>query len=403
MTAKVSMYLLCVMLAILPAIVVTGQSTSTPPPMEMFVWDISTVDEAGLGSSLVIDAENASHISYAAPDSPTPTVKLAQQANGAWQVKSTPSLAGSEASLGAVTRLALDAQGAHHIAYISYNQFSQRLYYVTDQQNPDWQTPVVLDGANFPSPSSVALAVDAANRPHVTYCAQEPNTLQQQLRYAHFDGSQWVNAPIGNEQCWYASALAFDSQDVLHVAFYSTTQDGAGGVLKHGKLLNGAWTIEVVYDSADAGRRLSLALGSDDSAHILYTHGPANQAAKQIDAAPSLNYAYQVAGQWQIQTVGAAQSVGATGELALALDSADQPFFVYAAQNPAALIFAWRDGGAWRSSGVEQEAVSLQGLALQVNSDGNPHVAYSLDKLQKYAVGRRVTLPTMLHLPLASR
>ncbi|MBE2240370.1 MAG: hypothetical protein IAE81_21465 [Caldilineaceae bacterium] len=361
------------------------------------------VDETGLGSALVIDAENASHISYAAPDSPTPTIRLAQQANGAWQVKSAPSLAGSEPSLGAVTRLALDAQGAHHIAYISYNQFSQRLYYVTDQQNLDWQTPVVLDSVNFPSPSSVALAVDAANRPHVTYCAQEPSTLQRQLRYTHFDGSQWINTQIANEECWYASALAFDNQGILHTAFYSMAQDGASGVLKHGKLLNGAWAIDIVDDSADAGRRLSLALGSDDLAHILYTHTPASQAAKKIDVAPSIKYAHQVAGQWQVQATGVAQSDGGTGEMALALDSADQPSFVYAAQNPAALVFAWRDRDAWRLSGIEQEAALLQGLALQIDSGGSPRVAYSLDKVQKYAVGRRVTLPAMLHFPLASR
>jgi hypothetical protein len=367
--------LLCaVMLVLSPATAIAQAPAQTGPGVVSYAWTSEAVDVAVAGSALAVDGAGAVRISY----TPSAFVKLAKQASGAWWTTVTP----GPVAIGATTSLAIDALGANHIAYISYNMFSQSLHYVTDQNALGWQTPVVLDGSGLPSANSAAIAVDASNRPH-----------------AYYDGAHWVNQQISGERCWYATALAFDSHGDLHVAFYSNPV-GASNTLRYGTLHGGLWTVEDVDTIPGSGRHVSLVIGSDDTPHIVYS-----QQRAPLNNSLAIKYAHKTGGNWQIELAGGARTSSAGGGVSLALDSSNHPYFAFVSMFPVGIGFAWQEGGAWRTAIAEHGGVSYSLLAqsLNIDSAGAPRMAFVVDQQLKYMTGTKVTLAAQAFLPAVSK
>lgn len=388
MKTRIALCVFCTLLAAFPGRPVAGESP-TGIPTETYAFTIErAAASAKEGVALAVDSNGASRISF--PGSAT--IKMAEQLNGAWWA--ADSLAPNK--LSSVTALVLDAQGADHIAYVTSNFLQQYLYYVTDQGGAGWQQPVLLDSPS-PSPASVAIAVDAANHPHITYCTLEANSSKTQLRYAYFDGADWQNQQINSEVCWLATALAFDSQGVLHIAFYSPTGTDRGKV-RAGVLTKGTWQLGDVDAPGDAGAKLSLAMGTDDTPHILYSRGVAGHNGLQ-----TIYYAHQVAGVWRTEQAGSARTLRLTGGLALALDSSNHPYYAYLNSSPVSLVFAWRTDADWQYSSIATKVYGLGRRSLQIDSTGAPRIAYVKNAALEYATGRHVLLDSHEFLPSVAR
>ncbi|OAQ19816.1 PKD domain-containing protein [Thermosulfurimonas dismutans] len=156
-------------------------------------------------------------------------------------------------------------------------------------------------------------------------------------------------------------SLVSDSEGRLHVAYV------VNGTLRHAWWEGSAWQKEDVGQGVDVQGYISLAVDSQGGLHLVYT-----------DTSGNLKYAYRAASGWQTQVV---DGNGSSAYPSLVLDDSDRPHLVYYRTSERAILYAFREGGEWRTqtvaNGTEIRAEhSLLSLALDAN--GTPGVVYSV-------------------------
>lgn len=247
------------------------------------------------------------------------------------------------------TAIALDSGGRPHVAYADAT--TGNLMYAR-WSGTVWQVETVKTKTTVPVGPWVTIALDSANRPHLSYTGGA-------LFYSRWTGTNWVHQTVdtqgGGDIFTTCAALALDRADRPHIA-YHYTQHG----LRYARWTGSSWNKQTVDAKAFASY-CDLAIDGSDRAHIGY----------YVSDERILRYAYWNGSSWDIATVDAE---GASP--GIALTAAGAPGLVYSYGYSATLKLAQRTGGAWSPQVLAFDAVPGNTPALAFDHAGRPQVAY---------------------------
>ena len=282
---------------------------------------------------------------------PAPAPEASSLGAGIWQTETVDD-GGDLGAVGAYASLALGVEDRPHISYYDETHSSLR---VAREDGAGWQI-ASLD-SDYVSACQTSIALDAAGRPHVSYCGMDGDGAAR-LQYARFDGAAWLTATVSAEAASYTS-LALDTTGRPHIGFL------ASGQVRYAVKRGDTWPVGTVV-TAGAAESLSLALDSNGGPHISY-----------YDAAGGcLRYAYLDGTVWTPapEPVECGASAGAGRYNSLALDAADSPRIAYEADGQ--LRYARYDGSDWQTGPVDEGANAGWFASLSLDADGAPHIGY---------------------------
>jgi hypothetical protein len=331
-------------------------------------WQRAVVDDApavGASAALALTTADAARIAYY--DAFNRDLKLAQWTPAGW-VRQVVDATGDA---GASVALALDHAGAPHLAYYRQNDDGTgKALRHARWTGAQWELATVAEVTS--TVRFIALALDGADRPHISYYDE----WDQDLRYARWTGSAWEVFTVDSEgDLGAGSSLALDAGGQPHISYYD--YDSVRGALRYATwdgVAGHAWAIHVADDDADdVGGYTSLALDRAGRPVISYrdfTNGDLKLARWPAAAGDG---DVQAAG-WLTETVDAAGDVGAY--TSLALDGTDQPRIVYFDLTNNALRYAAWQGGAWQLSELDRAGRVGDYTALAFDAAGAPHISY---------------------------
>lgn len=191
-------------------------------------FTLETVDSAstvGRFNSLAIDSQGRPHIAYY--DGNLGALRYAVKTGTTW----VPAIVDWTTTVGYNPSLALNASDLPRIAYYDYDNDDLKYAYY---DGTNWGKETVDGGSpDYEAVGkSASLAIDSAGRPHIAYYNESLGTL----KYARWDGSQWVIEtiidPDGSYDYGVGCSLHLDAFDVPHIAYY----DSDNGDLKYAVL-----------------------------------------------------------------------------------------------------------------------------------------------------------------------
>ena len=282
-----------------------------------------------------------------------------------------------------------------------------------------WQIETVdsgdsLDGLGRHS----SIALDSAGRIHVGYYDAE----HQDLKYASYDGSQWILETVTSEgDVGQYASLALDSNDHPHISYYDATHTD----LKLASLEGETWRVTLLDGVGDVGQHSSLALDADDWLHVSYydasrkalkylflsestrsgklVDGAGEEAlfsslALRSDGQPCVTYvvddhevkcACRDAKDWAISTVYEnPRNVVAFTSLAWGVGNRPHVSFYVGPSLSApghALIYATLNRSDWQTEIVDNVGAVGWYPSLALDPAGQPHISYYGDGALKYA------------------
>jgi hypothetical protein len=251
---------------------------------------------------------------------------------------------------------------------------------------------------NYPSMTDRNMAVDKIGNVHIVFDtggASGTNTLY----YGYYNGVAWTFSQVDNRAGvgQYAS-IALDSKNRPHIAYYDSVNKDLLYARGSKDPSNMTWELDVADSNGNVGKTTSIAIDSEDLAHIAYLN----------DDDDSLQYAFQLApnGGFTVETIDDVS--GFLDEYpSLALDSTDTPHVSFyrvgypSISTEASVNYATRLGDDnWTSSTLAtgllaaqvfdqirrspldiREILSGVGLfnSLAIDSYDNAHIAYYND------------------------
>lgn len=321
---------------------------------------------AEVAVDLALDASGRPHIAYMTGENGKTVVKYATRGSSNWN--STAAITPYDYGWITNVMLALDGTGRAHITYERYTGgaiHSTALQYVHEVQG-GWQEETLAPGA-----SMGAIAVGADGHPHVAYTAGD-------AIYAFWDGAAWVKevAAGSSVQPDGAPSLALGTGGRPHLAYI-------GATLAYFAHTEAGWEPEVVDRSEAAGFGNALALDAAGGPHIAYQR----VETKPTGGLSQLMYVQPGSGGWEAQTVYSvtadALGTGVADSLDLALDRAGNPHigFVTGEFNARTLRYAAWGGGKWTVEAVDTFAGTGQ-VALALDAADQPRLAYGANELR---------------------
>ena len=163
-----------------------------------------------------------------------------------------------EPGTGPLNALALDTAGHSHIAYASFAKDHTGLRYAYSD-GEKWTTEIVdgMAAGKIRYISSLAIALDKENRPHIAYT----DAANQAIKYAVRVDGKWqvqVVARVADSAAADRSGIALDDRGNPYISFY----DAGLGALKMAVLKGKEWTIDTVEENS-SGFSSSLQLAHD--------------------------------------------------------------------------------------------------------------------------------------------
>jgi hypothetical protein len=237
-----------------------------------------------------------------------------------------------------------------------------------------WTLITVDDPATAAVGDRSCTVLDASDHPHISYA----DSTNNDLKYAYYDGSQWVIEvadSAGDVAAGAYTSIDLDSTGKVHISYYQSRTPFLD--LKYARRDGPAtWFTQTVTSAGNVGRYSSLALDSSDLPCIAYSD----------EMNHYLGYCKRTTGgTWTFSTPDNSGYVG--GPCSLALRSNGWPEIAYYYDDGltkdieyvrwSGLLWVWRPSiayGAWPS--------------LCIDSAGTSHIAYqnSTDRSLKYAV-----------------
>jgi fibronectin type 3 domain-containing protein len=328
-------------------------------------WTIEQVEGGWLGdfSSLAIDSNNHSHISYY--DASNGDLKYAKWDGASWNIETVD----RTNDVGKFTSIALDSNDHPHISY--FNATSEELKYAY-WTGSLWNIQTVDDDGSVGGYTSIAM--DKNDHPHISYYEYSGTAL----KYANWNGTSWNIETVDRpDRVGEYSSIALDSNDYPHIGYY----DLDNRKVKYAYWNGSTWKIQVV-DTVPGGHT-SLALDSNDYPHICYLR----IQDLWLSVKSWLRYASWNGTSWNIKEVDSGKidypfkdKVGMYSSIVI--DANDDSHVSYIDEVNNQLKYAKRNGSSW-SKQVVGGGGSWTSIAL--NSENYVRISYSYSGL-KYAI-----------------
>ncbi|MBQ70251.1 MAG: hypothetical protein CMA65_02015, partial [Euryarchaeota archaeon] len=264
--------------------------------------------------------------------------------------------------VGRGSEIAVDSNGAVHICSKIVNTDGD-LYYSTNASGT-WQSATLDATGDVGHQCSIAL--DSSDNIHIVYrditledFKYTTKPLTSSIAY-----SSWSTTTIdGRNNVGTYGAIAIDSQDRLHVAYYAETEDE----LRYATKASGSstWANTTVDTSGDAGKFASIAVDSNDKPHIVYKE----------DVADYLKYAHKMGSSWVVSTLDSSYKTGAG--ISLDIDSNDDLHIAY--RSDGEVEYKTNQSGSWVTTTLETNGTgtwSVNLLGLHLDRFDIPHVVY---------------------------
>ncbi len=218
---------------------------------------------------------------------------------------------------------------------------------IKTQDTAGWAIEVVGSGRYL------SLAIDNTNTAHISYRRSDG------IFYAMNATGSWVEALVDGAASWSGpTSIAVDSIGSVHMSY----RNGMDGKLYYASNASGVWDSTSVDSSG--GWANALALDPADKVHISYSSGSTTS---------DLMYATNVGGAWQATFIaGYHDSIQQTD---IGFDPAGVVHIAYAVGSGiCAIRYANNVGGVWSDVLIDESAAC--GVALDLDSNGHPHLAY---------------------------
>lgn len=317
-------------------------------------WEVTVVDNEGwttvLATSLAVQPDGEPAISYVhnPGDWGGYDLKYACCEQSAWSWIMVDEFIGNSTSLGMLPN------GEPAIAY----EMMELRYAWRDELG--WHTTLIEDVA--PGGGFTSLVILPSGYPAISYARGQEPYPDRDLKYAWFDGSQWLTMPVDEEgDVGLYSSLALQPSNAPAISYY----DAGNAALKYAWYLPDIWewVVEVV-DTGGVGKYGSLAMLPSGAAAVSYHDA----------VATALKYACRDGDEWVVTTVDAEGVAGLYTSLAVL--PSGQPAISYF--NGAEIRFAWCDGSTWRTSSVCASAANGGRTSLVILPSGQPAISFYL-------------------------
>lgn len=280
-------------------------------------WVKTTVDDGGLTSagyytSIVIDGSGRLHIGYIIySNSDGSVLKYATNASGEWVNETVETVANT---LLMDTSIAIDSKGRAHIGYDDYT--NQKLKYATNASGQWAVSSPVPDSEEHPKGIVPSISVDSLDNIHIAYIS--PDNATNQLRYMTNASGAWeLSDALADGTDLYLS-MALDQSGGAHIIFFD---DQAPDMeLKYITNASGTWVTGTI-DTCTGGAGLSIKMDPSGHAHISYVKMATTEGnGTQPDNLRKLYYGSNSSGQWK--SVPVTTKPGSTDFSSIAIDQA---------------------------------------------------------------------------------
>jgi hypothetical protein len=272
-------------------------------------WTSGVVDHSWntTGEAVIaIDSLGNPHLVYTVmgdPGTTTAIIRYAVLLDGNWNV--------TDIAIGNISwglDMALDSNDNVHIGYLEYPTWDSANLVYCSNEDGSWVNTVV-GKACVPT---VSIAVDHRGKAYISYMAAPDNVLG----LATNSNDTWHNIIIDSVPTYIGtfSSIAIDPFGKVHISYVDYNPDGE---LKYATNSTGNWTCEYVDAQANINSPTSMALDSEQRAHITYYdwfHA-------------DLKYATNANGSWMISTPASEGEVGQGPSIAL--DANNMPHISY--------------------------------------------------------------------------
>jgi hypothetical protein len=312
-------------------------------------WQVETVDSAGSVGTYTSIAVRGNRVHIAYHDSSTGHIKYAERESNAWTFalidSTTIFFAGSSLSL------ALDSTDRPHIAY-GVSEATQELRYAS-WTGSAWVTETVASGSGLGQYASLAIHGDT---PHVSFLFGQT----QDLIYATWNGSTWITETVDPAvgSFFVKTSISVDSAGIPYIAYTNTNNGDLMLAERNGPV----WTLSTI-ESSERIFHKTVAVDSLGHAAIAYLVGD------------GLKYAAFNGVSWEYSMADRGRNIGNWVDLALAPTAPYTPYLSYAAGS--SLRFAAFEGVAWVTQTIEAVSIGAgTSLVLEPVPPHRPHIAY---------------------------
>ena len=367
----------------------TQQPTATPDVQEdgAFTWEIENVD-TGTKPALALTSDDVPYVAYML-EAMSGFVKNAVRNGPSWDI--------STVATGYFYGPLDIAIGPDDVAHISYHDHEE-LTFEPDKgdaayavlRDGQWTVEAVFDQGHDGWDNR--LAIDANGRPHIS--AIDPQEFGGNgVEYYHQDDSgEWTVENVVTEPLTYkyATSIAIDPDGNPHISYHDQRDKDLALASRD----DSGWTKSVIDSDGDTGLFSSLVIDDEGRFHISYfqksssSSGAVKYATRDPDDA-----------SWEVREVDTLNAltfgfVGARNSTSLTLDSQGNPWIAYSDEKLLKLAI-W-DGSDWQIETVVEEGSETLGqlVSLKLDSEDRPHVAYfevtdkrPLNGRVKYAMG----------------
>ena len=234
-----------------------------------------------------------------------------------------------------------------------------------------------------------AIALNGEGYPYISYVRIVPRRdgRNAQLRVARWDGVRWHRefvdrAEIMGGRSGYTS-IAIDSQGRPHVAYAAGGGVGNDLDLRYAFFDGTDWVVETVYDQINILSQVSLALDSNDRAHV-------SAGIDEISEIADLLYAFRSDSGWEVSEL--KDVTGQAGEYnSLVLDANDRPHISYFYPSQHQVKYAHNPGTGWEFEVVEDAAPTIQEpyCSIVLDEGGEPAILYNWEGGKELRLARR--------------
>jgi len=328
-------------------------------------WHYEVVDNspAGQVASIVIDSNGKAHISY--QNGANYDLKYATNASGSWVTETVD----SAGSVGAYSSIALDSNNKIHISYLDWT--NHYLKYATNTSGT-WTVASLNSMGQYGFYTS--LAVDSYNKVHIS-CQFKASGAYALLYVTNVSGT-WVTSAVDSsvlQDVGEYISIAVDSNNSAHISYKSGSDSGDYAV-KYATNASGSWVRYMIDSYGVPFGMTSIAVDSPGKVHFSY-----------VDADGELRYATDASGTWSTMTLDG--TVGDVWSTSMAIDSSNKIHVIYYDNESHDISYATKTSGPWTSSITDISGKIGDNTSIALDSNDKVHIGYydTAYNLLKYA------------------